>query len=328
MSKFHFSTKTRQAEPCEAEKEPCQYGDHFDNEKDASLFADKQNEKDFGSFSTLAKTPKSHTHSLQASQDALNAYIAKEDNVDEDFQKILNNLIKDESSDLQFDIISEDSNFRIGNETLNDVYRFTLSDGSIGYFKPLREDEVLPMHSIFPVQEVVNEVAAYKLSQALGDGFDNLVPETTVRHFDGRLGSIQREVKGDTVKDIEETPTSRDHLANCIVLDYLIGNSDRHSGNYMYINPPPEFRMIDNGLAFLEKETWSSPTLSKFGHERMVITDEQMDKIKPSVQKLIDSPDHLGMDNYMSKRSLKHLLDKAQKIVEYKQFEDDDNMWD
>lgn len=327
--RYHFSTKTRQAEPCKADKEPCQYGDHFDNQEEAIFFADKQNVKDFGNFATIAKTSKSYTHSVQASHDALSTFVEKENNVDENLQLILRNLIVNESSSLQLDIISEDDEFRRVNDTLNEVHRFTLSDGSIGYFKPLREDEVLPMYSVSPTQEVINEVAAYKLSQALGEGFDHLVPETTIRHFDGNIGSIQREVKGDTAANTEDIDTSREHLVKCVVLDYLIGNMDRHSHNYMHVKPPPEFRMIDNGVSFPEKDVFSSPTLYRFGREdSIIIEDDEMNKIKPIIQKLIESKDHFGMDKYLPKSSLDHMIEKAHEIVKYEEYDESDYTWD
>lgn len=96
------------------------------------------------------------------------------------------------------------------------------------------------------------EVAAYRVDQILGT---NLVPETVYRTIDKVKGSLQRFVSG-ALPDYEYRRTANarsltlDELHRFTVLDVLIGNADRHRGNYMRVVADGRPVAIDHGYAF------------------------------------------------------------------------------
>lgn len=88
------------------------------------------------------------------------------------------------------------------------------------------------------------EVAASVVDQHLGTG---LVPLTVERKLEGVKGTIQLKVNNlkamNKGQDLQAYP---DHLR---MFDYLIGNSDRHSSNYLF-TAEGKTVAIDHGLAF------------------------------------------------------------------------------
>lgn len=80
------------------------------------------------------------------------------------------------------------------------------------------------------------EVAAYEVDQALGLG---VVPPTSMR----KDGMVQEFVTQD-----DDSITDPDSVYGAAILDIMIGNTDRHSGNYLVRNG--KFVAIDHGLSF------------------------------------------------------------------------------
>lgn len=88
------------------------------------------------------------------------------------------------------------------------------------------------------------EALTWRVDDALGLG---LVPETTVREVNGRVGSAQRFSTGSTERDLENI--SPKEMAKMAVLDVLTGNLDRHRGNFM-LNNEGHLVAIDHGYTF------------------------------------------------------------------------------
>lgn len=109
-----------------------------------------------------------------------------------------------------------------------------LEDGVEGIWKP----------SVGRLANGNAEVAAAAVDEHLGTG---LIPITVEREFNGVKGTIQLKVnnlkKMGKDQDLESYP---DHLR---MFDYLIGNSDRHSANYLFTEEG-KLVAIDHGLAF------------------------------------------------------------------------------
>lgn len=106
----------------------------------------------------------------------------------------------------------------------------------------------------FTTGEESDEVVVYHLAQAF---FDGIVPETHLISLEGKVASAQRMVSGKSAHDLEaegilleevrNSKAMRD-LANMVLLDYIIGNPDRH-GNNWFIMENGHIAAIDNGFA-------------------------------------------------------------------------------
>lgn len=103
-----------------------------------------------------------------------------------------------------------------------------LADGTKGIWKPDSVDG----------SSTAAEVSAYQIDRHLGL---NSVPITVRKQVDGKEGSFQLWV--------HKTQESKvDDPSHFVFYDYLIGNSDRHAGNYLIAEGRPV--AIDNGNAF------------------------------------------------------------------------------
>lgn len=116
------------------------------------------------------------------------------------------------------------------------------------------------------------EAGAYEVSKALG--FD-VVPITVIRQpntyqrGDGTTadvkGSTQQWIGDSTVGSkmtkAQESQANRNDLKNMAILDKLVSNTDRHSGNYIIENNTSRIRAIDHGLARFDKVSTINPLL-------------------------------------------------------------------
>ncbi len=124
----------------------------------------------------------------------------------------------------------------------------TLDDrAALAVYKPARGER--PLWD-FPRGLFRREIAAYRLSQALGWG---LVPPTLARD-DGPYGpgSLQWFVEADFEQHyftLREDPAHHDALRRICAFDLLANNADRKSGHCL-LGPDGAVYAIDNGLCF------------------------------------------------------------------------------
>lgn len=140
---------------------------------------------------------------------------------------------------------------------VNGAYLVKTDKGKLGVFKAV-EDEYLKSNgktdrSGLPVGVVhKREAATYTIASILG--FGDLVPITTEREVDGKVGSVQDYVD-DTETAIylgDDKWDGDEDLVRSSIFDYLIGNMDRHKGNWLVRDPGGENKLvlIDNGYSF------------------------------------------------------------------------------
>jgi hypothetical protein len=149
-----------------------------------------------------------------------------------------------------------------GSGNVNATYTVPFADRTRGVYKPIGGEAVSirgqPIRqTIRPGTQAYREVAASRLDEVLG--FD-LVPPTTLRQ-DGGLkhgpGSMQQFVPSDKSLPVNRYPeVQRERMA---VLDYIIGNTDRHIENYRTVSVGQRRRLgrgshrpvaIDHGYSF------------------------------------------------------------------------------
>jgi hypothetical protein len=172
---------------------------------------------------------------------------------------------------------AESRDFSFEADGCTDVKRYELKDGSVGYFKSFtdnsRSEGLFREFGTSSLGASINELSAHRMAQALGPGFDELVPETVLRELDGKLGTLQREVKEDDDLDtmVEHSPELQEDYRKAAILDFVIGNLDRHEDNYLLgaeIDAQGvarnRVRLIDNSFSFPAKYSSSSLNASVF----------------------------------------------------------------
>lgn len=122
---------------------------------------------------------------------------------------------------------------------VNESLFVELKDDGAGVFKPVEGDSIYHFH----------ERAAYLVDRFLGFNF---VPPTTIREIDGRTGSLQRFIgdakSGKELLGEEKEKIPDDEKMKLNIFDFLISNTDRHSGNYLVKDG--RIVAIDHGYSF------------------------------------------------------------------------------
>lgn len=141
------------------------------------------------------------------------------------------------------------------------VERYTLEDGTVGYFKPFGansfEEDTFEEYGTTSLGASINEVNAYRMAKALGGKFADLVPETVIREVNGSIGTLQKEVpESDMGVNYDDYPGLKEDYRRAAIFDFVVGNLDRHTGNFLYgvegegANKRPCIRLIDNSFTF------------------------------------------------------------------------------
>lgn len=137
---------------------------------------------------------------------------------------------------------------RTGKSGANTSYIYTLDNGEKGVFKP-QYGEKPGLRGNIPGAYYVREVASSEVAEVLG--MDDLLPSTVFRKDHDKIGSIQNFINGVTANDlgVDDRYDGEDDLSRSAAYDYLVGNTDRHDGNWMITNDG-RLGLIDNGLSF------------------------------------------------------------------------------
>lgn len=184
----------------------------------------------------------------------------------------------------------------------NEVWFVKLEGGQQGVFKPTEKEFVGGRQDIPDNTLATREVAFYEIAKIVG--LDDLVPVTVIHtaHNSGQVGSMQefctdaqvaRAIRGAAAFD------GKKDAARAIVFDFIMGNTDRHSKNWM-IDSSGKLRLIDNGYCLPEKHGFQ--TLAFMGKRQNQLafqyqnlpldeakaawTDEAMDAIEAKLREL------------------------------------------
>jgi phage gp29-like protein len=133
-------------------------------------------------------------------------------------------------------------------------------------FKP-QEGEPPRIRAQIPDGTAYRREAAASAVAEIG-GMTDMVPATVIRKIEGKKGSVQLFVPGaKTGKHYFATGERSkafdglNDLARAAVYDHLIGNTDRHYGNWL-IRGNGKMALIDNGLSFpVQKGGWGNRQL-------------------------------------------------------------------
>lgn len=167
---------------------------------------------------------------------------------------------------------------RISANNSNDTYDVTLDNGARGVFKPL-DGEDPSLRREVKGYYYMREAAAADVAEIVG--MNDMVPTTVVREVDGRIGSFQSFVdNADTAVhfSLDKMYDGNVDLMRAAAFDYLIGNSDRHTKNWMVVNND-KLALIDNGLSFprLNSNFYNAKLLGQASMKQLPIPQEVKD---------------------------------------------------
>lgn len=146
----------------------------------------------------------------------------------------------------------------VGGDNVNTVLHVQLASGQRAYHKPISgmDEELAEEYQLDNAgEQVLNEVAAWRVAKAMGTPYDRLVAPTVLREVEGLVGSTSLELPG-REPSMSDYNSPGDHDAVRVdawdaaaLFDAVIGNQDRHLGNVMHRGDGTP-GLFDHGLAF------------------------------------------------------------------------------
>jgi len=204
----------------------------------------------------------------------------------------------------------------------NEVFVIVLSNGSKGVWKPEngeKHDKRLSVKDKYWARET----AASEYAEVFG--FEDLVPATSSREYEGGKGSVQKFVeKASPAFMIHERAKRyggpKDH-ARAAAVDFLFGNSDRHAANWMVVHNESsnthKIALIDNGFSFPDNNDewvrWEESCLFLKNARNMMIPEECKTWIEkwPEAEKILHSYDFSDAEIRCTHERLQQLSDYA-----------------
>lgn len=156
-----------------------------------------------------------------------------------------------------------------GHRGVNSIQRVAFEGGGEGYFKPFAgtDTDTASSYGDNTNQQPIHEVAAWQLARNLGPEYASIVAPCAIRQHSGQWGSISLGAHGTVFgasnearqQDLRTRPETRKQLNDAAFFDALIGNQDRHGGNFLANHRG--ITLIDHGFAFSPHEQVRSGVL-------------------------------------------------------------------
>lgn len=187
----------------------------------------------------------------------------------------------------------------------NTTNRIGLDNDQVGYHKAFAglDNDMASDFGQSSALQPIHEVAAWQLAKRLGPPWDELVPPCVLREVDGELGSFALERPG-----LQEGGAGRSPVWEAAAFyDSLIGQQDRHRGNLLMDGP--RMTLIDHGYTFAK----AGDELNQSGLQvarTSLLTDVELE----GLQRLLDSPDSLGLEGMLETERLEALRSRARRM--------------
>jgi len=153
-----------------------------------------------------------------------------------------------------------------GNSMTAGKLKLTFADGTQGVFKPQSgvPDDKPARSNISMSMDTEREIGAWEVAKRVG--MQDMVPVVVERVVHGERGALLSWQEGEVAKNVWGEGAKFDgdkDLARAAVFDYVIGNEDRHGGNWVIDEDAGnKMRLIDHGLAFPDKGGYGDNTFS------------------------------------------------------------------
>jgi hypothetical protein len=192
----------------------------------------------------------------------------------------------------------------------NTTRRVELDNGVVGYFKPFGgEDKRL--ESGFgqeSAQQSLHEAASWRLASQLGPPWSDIVAPVVIREINGELGSFALQRPG---REWDRDPWRSGEWREAAFFDCLIGQQDRHGGNYLVAGD--RLSLIDHGYTFARPGDYQNASVLVWNRvsKDPALTYAERD----ALQRLVSSPDLMGMERVLQPSRARALRARAGRML-------------
>lgn len=199
----------------------------------------------------------------------------------------------------------------------------------IAVFKPGSGESKVRLEDFQVPNMYTRERAAYIIDYFMNLG---IVPPTILKNIDGEEGSMQLYIPHTTAQSPNinrELDENQDFSGldwkKMAMLDKLIGNADRNSGNYLVcFSEPSRFFAIDHGASFCRPKAGDENLAYKYFKNNPQL-GQLDDNLRNSLQKLLENEEQVmsslpnnvsGYIKYEKFKKIPTIFDKARKMLE------------
>jgi hypothetical protein len=168
----------------------------------------------------------------------------------------------------------------------------------------------------------VCECAAWQLAEHLGEPYDRLVAVTVYRAVGtpGRdpdswqEGSLAIRLEGAAMKGAAVKREAREDALAAGFFDALIGNQDRHAGQFRFDEASGTLGLLDRGFSFAVERAMSRGAYFQTfrRQEQVAITDEE----RGALTRLLDDPELFGLAGVLEPDRAERLRWRARRMLE------------
>ena len=192
----------------------------------------------------------------------------------------------------------------------NTTRRVELDNGVVGYFKPFggenkRLEKGFGQDS---AQQSLHEAAAWRLASQMGPPWSDIVPPVVIREVNGEVGSFALQRPG---KENDRDPWRAGEWREAAFFDCLIGQQDRHGGNYLVAGD--RLSLIDHGYTFALPGNVQNASVLVW--KRLSKDPSLTYSERDALQRLVSSPDLMGMEKVLQPARAQALRARAEKML-------------
>jgi hypothetical protein len=198
---------------------------------------------------------------------------------------------------------------------VNVTQEVMLESATVGFHKPW--DGVQAATAIDfdhePDDVPLNEVAAWRLAERLGAPVEGLVAPCVLREIDGRAGSFVMRAVGERGR-VDAPILARGQAKAAAFFDALIGQQDRHSGNFRFDDAVPQITLYDHGYCFPKAGSILNRTFFVDARQGGVLSPDLDEWEIEALDRLLGAPDLLGLAPMLIDERAEALRRRAQRM--------------